>query len=77
MQFLPVLEMALGRHLVLPKRKINSIEEFFQRFPEAKEVFLDGTERRVQKPKNIKKRAKLYSGKKKATTRKTIVVSNE
>ena len=76
MQFLPVLEMALGRHLVLPKRKINSIEEFFQRFPEAKEVFLDGTERRVQKPRNIKKRGKLYSGKKKATTRKTIVVSN-
>lgn len=72
---LPVLEMALGRKLVLPKRKISSPEEFFQRFPEAKEVFLDGTERRVQKPRNLKKRAKLYSGKKKATTRKTIVVS--
>ena len=77
MQFLPVLETALGRHLSLPTRKINSVEEFFQRFPEAKEVFLDGTERRVQKPKNLRKRAKLYSGKKKATTRKTIVVSNE
>ena len=77
MQFLPILEMALGKHLSLPKRKINSVEEFFQQFPEAKEVFLDGTERRVQKPKNLKKRARLYSGKKKATTRKNIVVSNE
>ena len=77
MQFLPILEMALGKHLSLPKRKINSVEEFFQQFPEVKEVFLDGTERRVQKPKNLKKRAKLYSGKKKATTRKNIVVSNE
>jgi len=77
MQFLPMLEMTLGKHIALPKRKINSVEEFFQRFPEAKEVFLDGTERRVQKPRNLKKRAKLYSGKKKATTRKNIVVSNE
>lgn len=74
---LPVLEMALGTHLVLPKRKISSPEEFFKLFPEIKEVFLDGTERRVQKPKNLKKRNKLYSGKKKATTRKTLVMSDE
>lgn len=77
MQFLPILEMTLGKHISLPQRKINSVEEFFERFPEAKEVFLDGTERRVQKPRNLKRRAKLYSGKKKATTRKNIVVSNE
>ena len=74
---LPVLEMALGKHLVLPKRKISSPEEFFKLFPEIKEVFLDGTERRTQKPKNLKRRNKLYSGKKKATTRKTLVVSDE
>jgi len=73
----PILEMALGRKLVLPVRKITSVEEFFRRFPEAKEVFLDGTERRVEKPKNLKKRNKLYSGKKKATTRKTVVVSDK
>ncbi len=73
--FLPVLEMALGRHLALPKRKITSPEEFFRLFPETKEVFLDGTERRTQKPKDLKRRKKLYSGKKKATTRKNLVVS--
>lgn len=73
---LPVLEMALGKHLSLPKRRISSPEEFFRLFPEAKEVFIDGTERRVEKPKNLKKRNKLYSGKKKATTRKTIVVND-
>jgi len=76
-QLLPVLEMALGRKLVLPKRKITSVEEFFRRFPEAKDVFLDGTERRVEKPKNLKKRNKLYSGKKKTTTRKSVVMSDE
>lgn len=74
---LPVLEMALGRHLVLPKRKIHSPEEFFRLFPQAREVFLDGTERRVEKPKNLKKRRKLYSGKKKTTTRKTVVVNDK
>lgn len=76
-QLLPVLEMALGRKLVLPKRKIRSVEEFFRLFPEAKDVFLDGTERRVEKPKNMKKRNKLYSGKKKTTTRKSVVLSDE
>ena len=74
---LPVLEMALGRKQVLPKRKMASVEEFFQLFPELKDVFIDGTERSVQKPKNIKKRNKLYSGKKKAHTRKTIVMSDD
>jgi len=74
---LPILEATLGKQLVLPERKITSVEEFFERFPEVKDVFMDGTERRVEKPKNLKKRNKLYSGKKKATTRKTIVVNDE
>jgi hypothetical protein len=74
---LPVLEMALGRKQVLPQRKIRSTEEFFNLFPEVRDVFIDGTERRVQTPNNLKKRTKLYSGKKKSTTRKTIVLSDE
>ncbi len=40
---LPVLTKTLGNELVLPKRKISSPEEFFELFPEAKEVFIDGT----------------------------------
>ena len=75
--FLPVLEMTLGRKLVLPKRHGHSLEEIFRQHPEIKDIFMDGTERRVQKPKNLKKRNKLYSGKKKATTRKTVILSDE
>jgi hypothetical protein len=75
-QLLPVLEASLGRKIVLPERKITSIEEFYQKFPEAKDVLVDGTERPVQKPKDAKKRKKVYSGKKKTTTRKHIVISN-
>lgn len=75
-QLLLVLEATLGRKIVLPQRKITSIEEFYQKFPEAKDVLVDGTERPVQKPKDAKKRKKVYSGKKKTTTRKHIVISN-
>jgi hypothetical protein len=74
--FLKALERTLKRKFVLPERKINSVEEFLQKFPEVKDIFIDGTERPVQKPVNNKRRNKLYSGKKKATTRKNIVVSD-
>lgn len=74
---LPVLEMTLDRELVLPKRKARSLEEVFERCPELRDVFMDGTERRTQKPKNLKRRKKLYSGKKKATTRKNIILNTE
>src|SRR3989339_2000155 len=77
-QFLfSALTKALGRKLVLPTRQITSVEEFFREFPEAKDIFIDGTERRVQKPVSRKRRKRLYSGKKKATTRKTIVISDD
>jgi hypothetical protein len=74
-QLLPVLEATLGRKIVLPERKITSIEEFYQKFPGAKDVLVDGTERPVQKPKDQKKRKKVYSGKKKTTARKHIVIA--
>ncbi|WP_440867209.1 helix-turn-helix domain-containing protein [Symbiopectobacterium purcellii] len=55
---LPVLEMTLGRECVLPARQIRSAEEFFRAFPGVKDVFIDGTERPVQKPKNLRRRKK-------------------
>jgi hypothetical protein len=74
---LPFLEKTLGRELVLPKRKIRSIEEFKEVFPEIADVFLDGTERRIQKPKKSKNNKKNYSGKKKCQTRKNLVMSDD
>jgi len=73
---LPVLEMTLGKKQVLPKRRGNNLEEIFRQHPEIKDLFIDGTERRVQKPQQLKKRNKLYSGKKKTTTRKVVVVND-
>lgn len=74
---LPILEKTLGRKLVLPERKISSVEEFLKKFPEAKDVFADGNERRIQRPRNPKRQNKTYSGKKKTHTRKQIVLADE
>lgn len=70
---LKALEKTLNKKLVLPKRKITSVKEFMEKFPEVSDVLLDDMERRVQKPRNLKNR--LYSGKRKATTRKNVVMT--
>ena len=75
--YLRILEHALGKKIVLPERKIRSVEEFLKKFPEAKEVFFDGVERRTHRPKKTKNQNKTYSGKKKAHTRKNVVIANE
>jgi hypothetical protein len=71
------LEKTLGKELVLPERKINSLDELFEIFPEAKDIFIDGTERPIQRPKDHEKQKKNYSGKKKMHTRKNLIISDE
>jgi len=66
------LEAALGEKMVLPERKLESIEQFLERFPDVKEIIIDGTERPVQRPKDEEKQKDHYSGKKKRHTRKHI-----
>ena len=75
-KILPVLEKTLGRKLALPKRRVNSVEEFFALFPEAKEVMLDGLERPTVRSQKSKQQRKHYSGKKKRHTRKNLVLAN-
>lgn len=74
---LPVLEQTMKRKFVLPQRKISNPEEYFKLFPEAREVFVDAVERLRQRPKNKKQQNKTYSGKKKAHTRKSVVVTDK
>lgn len=63
------LEIALGQKMVLPKRKLTSMEEFIDAFPEVKRVIFDGTERPIQRAKDEEKQKQNYSGKKKRHTR--------
>jgi len=72
-----ILEKTLGRKLVLPVRKMKTLEEFFKAFPEAKEVFIDGTERPIQRSKDKEKQKANYSGKKKRHTKKNIVIATK
>jgi hypothetical protein len=72
-----MLEKTLGRKLVLPVRKMKTLEEFFQAFPGAREVFIDGTERPTQRPKDKQKQKDNYSGKKKRHTRKNLVITEK
>ena len=74
---LAALEKSLGRKIVLPERKASSIEEIFERFPEIKDVFADGMERPVQRPRNQKRQKKLYSGKKKNHATKSVILTDE
>jgi hypothetical protein len=73
--YLPVLEAALGRKAVLPERKIASVEEFLHRFPQVKEVFVDGTERPIRRPSGKDAQKPYYSGKKKGHRVKNLVVT--
>lgn len=77
LRLFPLLQKTLGRKLVLPERKISSVEEFLSKFPDARDVFGDGSDRRIQRPKSPKRQNKTYSGKKKAHTRKQIVLADE
>jgi hypothetical protein len=74
--FLPILEKALGRQMVMPKKKLESKEQFMRLFGE-EDVFIDGTERPVQRAKSKKKIKKQYSGKKKRHTRKNIIICDK
>lgn len=74
---LPILEMTMKRKFVLPERKISDPEEYFRLFPEAKEVFVDAVERLKQRPKKRRAQQKTYSGKKKAHTRKSVVMTDK
>jgi len=74
-RLLPVLEPTLGFKQALPERKLRSMEEFLERFPDVQAVILDGTERPVQRPQDSEKQREYYSGKKKRHTRKPITGS--
>jgi hypothetical protein len=50
-KLMPLLEELLGHNLMLPKRKIDSMEAFIAAFPQAVEVIIDGMERPIQRPK--------------------------
>ena len=73
----PILEETLGKKMVLPERKLDSIEAFLEHFPGVKRVMIDGTERPMQRPQDSEAQKANYSGKKKRHTRKHLAAVDE
>lgn len=59
------------------KRRIATLEELLEKHPEFEEIFVDGTEQELPKPKDKARRKDLYSGKRKRHTAKVQVVSTK
>ncbi|MGJ3239551.1 MAG: transposase family protein [Anaerolineae bacterium] len=72
----PILNEALGVQHHLPARASTDIEKLLQACPEL-EFMLDGTERRVRRPKNGNQQKAKYSSKKKAHTVKNNVITEK
>lgn len=64
---LPLLAQTLGEAVVLPERKIDDVAAFFERFPQVKNLFIDGQERPTQRAKQSQAQKAHYSGKKNGT----------
>jgi hypothetical protein len=58
-----------------PQRKIRTLEELFQAYPDLKEVLVDATEQEVPQPQDKTERKQRFSGKQKQHTVKTQVVA--
>lgn len=60
-----VLFSALGYQLHLPKVRVNSIRGLYEVCPDLRYFIVDGTERRIKRPKDNNKQKLFYSGKSK------------
>jgi hypothetical protein len=70
-----VLNNSLGYENQLPEREAKNLEEILNEHIEL-EFMIDGTERRIQRPKDNDKQKRYYSGKKKCHTVKNNVIIN-
>lgn len=74
-QLNPVLGKTLGKEQVLPLREVRNGFELYKLFSGIKEVFLDGTERSINRPKRNQK--KYYSAKKKGHKVKNLILADK
>jgi hypothetical protein len=72
-----IAENVLGKEMVLPERKISTVEELLELLTDVKDLFIDGTERPIQRPEDRAKQKANYSGKKKAHTRKNLLIADK
>jgi len=74
-QLLPILKQALDDLGYAPERDPKKFKKTEQDRKDAVNSIIDGTERRRQRPKQAKKQALHYSGKKKIHTDKNVIIA--
>jgi hypothetical protein len=74
-RLLPVLKQALDDLGYVPERDPKKFQKSEQGQKDATNAIIDGTERRRQRPKDAKKQALYYSGKKKIHSEKNVVIA--
>ncbi len=62
---LTILATALDRLGVMQKRNLLTVDDFKALFGEHKDLFIDATEQRIQRPQDDECQKETYSGKKK------------
>ena len=72
----PVLNRALAKVDMLPKRHFESAAEMRQAFAQIVELLVDATERPQQRPQDEVTQKQKYSGKRKRHTAKNTVIAN-
>ena len=72
-QLLPLLQTLMSAEL--PARHGRDLKEIMAELPEVQEVLIDGTERPIARPQHKTRRANHYSGGRKRTTVKNVVVT--
>ena len=72
-QLLPLLQTLLRAEL--PARHGRDLAAVLAELPEVQEVLIDGTERPIARPQHKTRRASHYSGRRKRTTVKNVVVT--
>lgn len=76
MRLLPLLLEGLKRHLVLPHRRTEGLEQVLAQAKKQK-LFLDGTDRPIRRPKDPGKQKQCYSGRKKRHLVKNLILTQE
>lgn len=61
----------------MPKREFSDVAEFEEHLKDAQEVLIDGTENPIERPKDADNQKSKYSGKKKAHTDISLVISDK
>lgn len=74
-RLLPILKQALDDLGYTPERDPKKFKKSEQGQKDATKAIIDGTERRRQRPKDAKKQAEYYSGKKKIHSEKNVVIA--